>query len=285
MRRQLLVGDRPDFEGATNVSLPDYVAEILASGYPGMRVSSERARRQLLTGYLDRIIDTDIPELGVDIRKPETLRRWLTAYAAATATTTSYDKIRNASSPGEGDKPAKTTTIPYRDALERIWILEPVPAWAPTNNHLARLTHGPKHHLADPALAARLVGLDAKALLDGRGPTAVPRDGTFLGALFESLTALSIRVFAQPAEARVFHFRTMGGGHEVDFIVERDDHRVVAVEVKLSETIKNNDVKHLLWLREQLGERFVDGIVITTGKHAYRRRDGIGVVPLALLGP
>lgn len=61
--------------------------------------------------------------------------------------------------------------------------------------------------------------------------------------------------------------------------------RCTAIEVKLSDTIRDEDVRHLHWLRGQLGSRFADGVVLHTGPHAYRRPDGIAVVPLALLGP
>lgn len=283
--RTLLNGARPELTGTTEVNLEDYTTEILAGGFPGMRLPNARAQRAALDGYLARIVDTDLPELGVEVRNPTTLQRWLRAYAAATATATSYDKIRNAATPAEDTKPAKTTTIAYREALERIWILDPVPAWAPTANHLSRLVASPKHHLADPALAARLVGVNAQALLSGEGAELIVRDGTFLGALFESLVALSVRVFAQTGEATVSHFRERNGRREVDFIVTRGDQRVVAIEAKLSATVSDADVAHLLWLRERLGPEMIDAIVVTTGPHAYRRADGIGVVPLALLGP
>ena len=111
------------------------------------------------------------------------------------------------------------------------------------------------------------------------------RRGAFLGALFESLATLSVRVFAQAAGAGVLHFRTKGGEREVDLIVERDDGRIVAIEVKLSAAVDDEDLTHLTWLRGRLGESLLDAAVLTTGSHAYRRRDGIGVVPLALLGP
>lgn len=280
----LFVGDRRPVEGATAVTLEDYTSEILAGGFPGMRNPSGRAQRAALDGYLERIVDADLPEIGVEIRRPHTLRRWLQAYAAATATTTSYEKIRDAATAGETTKPAKTTTIPYRDALERLWILDPLPAWAPTYNHLARLTNAPKHHLADPALAARLTGVDAGALLRGEGPGSIPRDGTFLGALFESLVTLTVRVFAQAAEARVSHFRTKGGEREVDLIVERADRQVVAIEVKLADTVTDRDVRHLVWLAGRIGTDLADAAIVTTGRYAYRRPDGVAVVPLSLLG-
>lgn len=284
--RTLLTGARPDVRGATDVSLADYTREIVGSGFPGLRHLSGRPLRAQLDGYLRRIVDADFPEMGRDVRRPQLLRRWMAAYAAATATSASYETLRDAATPVEADKPARTTTAPYRDVLERLWIVDPVPAWAPTRNAVARLTRSPKHHLADPALAARLLGVGEDALLSGQdaGPP-VPRDGTLLGHLFESLVALSVRVYAQAAEAGVGHLRTAGGKQEVDLIVERDDRRVVAVEVKLSGSVGDRDVRHLLWLRDRLGDDLLDAVVVTTGPQAYRRPDGVAVVPAALLGP
>jgi len=282
---ELLKGGRPALGGTTDITLSDYTEEIIAGGFPGMRHSSPRAQRTALDGYLERILNRDLPELGVEVRNPNTLRRWLRAYAAATATTTSYEKIGDASRGGEETKPAKRTVAAYREALERIWILDSVPAWAPTNSHLNRLIASPKHHLADPALAARLVGADAASLLRGEAALTLPRDGTFLGSLFESLATLCVRVFAQDAEARTSHFRTRGGEHEVDLIIVRDDQRVVAIETKLADNVTNGDVAHLTWLRQKLGDTLLDAIVLSTGREAYRRVDGIGVVPLSLLGP
>ncbi len=271
--------------GRCELTVPDYTAEIISGGFPALRAGTDRAVRAALDGYLQRIIDVELPENGAAVRRPETLRRWLSAYAAATSTAASYDKIRDAATAGEGDKPAKSTTGPYRDALERLFVLEPLHAWAPTFNHLSRLSAAPKHHLADPALAARLLGVNAAALLRGEGTQVVQRDGTFLGALFESLATLVVRVCAQAAEARVLHFRSWSGEREIDLIVERDDHRVLGVEVKLSPEVNDGDVRHLLWLKQQLGEDFLGGVVLTTGTDAYCRPDGIAVIPLGLLGP
>jgi predicted AAA+ superfamily ATPase len=282
----MIRGDYPAINGSTDVALEDYVTEILTGGFPALRGLADRALRAQLDGYLARIVDRDFPEMGQAVRRPDTLRRWMEAYAAATSTTATYETIRDAATSGQNDKPAKTTTEPYRDVLERLWVVEPVPAWLPSRNHLNRLGAAPKHQLADPALAARLLGVGADTLLSGgdAGPR-MPRDGTLLGALFESLVCLSLRVYAQAAEAEVRHLRTKGGEHEVDFVLVRDDSRVVAVEVKLSATVVDADVRHLLWLRDQLGDDLLDAVVVTTGREAYRRPDGIAVVPASLLGP
>jgi len=281
----LLEGGRPPITGRTDVDLGRYVEEILMSGFPGIYGLPPRLLRAQLDGYLERIVDRDFEDLGHQVRRPATLRRWMEAYAAATATSASYEKIRDAATSDQGDKPTRTTTQPYRDVLERLWILDPVPAWLPTRNRLTRLSSPPKHHLADPALATRLLGVDAAALLHARpaGPRVAPRDGTLLGALFESLVTLCVRVYAQRAEARTAHLRTWSGDREIDLIVERGP-AILALEVKLGQTVEDRDVRHLRWLQRELGDDLVDAVVVTTGPAAYRRADGVAVVPAALLG-
>lgn len=211
---------------------------------------------------------------------------WTVAYAASTATTASYERIRDAATGGHGDKPSRSATAPYIDTLERLHILEPLPGWSPTRNPLAKLTSGPKHHLVDPALAAALLGIDAAALLRGEPPQQpTPADRTLLGGLFESLVALNLRVYAQAARASLHHLRKRAGEREIDFIVRARDGRVLAAEAKLSGSVSDHDVRHLHWLRREIGHDLLDAAVITTGPQSYRRRDGIAVIPAALLGP
>lgn len=280
----LLAGDA-ETGGRCHLSLRDYTDEIVASGFPGVRHLTGRALAAQLDSYLQRIVDHDLPETGLHIRRPATVSAWLSGYAAAVGTTASWEKIRDAATPADGDKPAKTTTLPYIELLTALRILDPLPAWLPTHNHLSALTEAPKHHLADPALAARLVRLGSTKLLAGASPgSPVPRDGTYLGALFESLAVLSVRTLAQRHDARVHHLRTRGGRHEVDMIVEGED-GFVGVEVKLSATVDDRDVAHLRWLRQQLPDQCADLVVLNTGPEAYRRRDGVAVVPLGLLVP
>ena len=276
----LLSGRRDNPRGATSTGLADYVNEIERSGFPAIRRHQGRSLRAQIDGYIDRIVERDVVEQGRSVRNRATLRRWMAAYAAATSTCTSFEKIRDAASPGEEEKPAKSTTIPYRAALEGVWIIEEVPAWLPTRNHLRRLAAAPAHQMADPAIAMRLLGVDTDALMSGSDAGwEVPRDGTLLGALFESLVTLSVRVYAQANEARVSHLRTHGGEREVDLIIEQADGRVVALEVKLSSIIGDDDVKHLHWLESQIGPDLLDA----AGSEAYRRADGIAVIPAALL--
>jgi uncharacterized protein len=285
--RALLAGSfSAPVAGNCPLRLADYTDLILASGLPGLQHLNGRPLQTQLDGYLERIVDRDMSEAGHNVRRPATLMAWLRAYAAAVSTTTSWDKVRDAATPGAGTKPARQTTVPYVDTLSLLRILDEVPAWIPSHNHLARLAQAPKHHLADPALAARLVGATRASLLHGKEAAFTPADGTYLGQLFESLAALTVRAFADAVPASVSHLRLNSGRREVDLIAERDsDRSIVAFEVKLSADVNYEDVKHLQWLREKLGDQVVDTVVLTTGPVAYRRPDGIAVIPLGLLGP
>ena len=282
----LLEGNEPEIKGKTAVDLETYTNEIVSSGFPAIRELSGRPLRRRLASYTDNIVDRDFEiELGEKVRRPEALKRWMAAYAAATGMTTTKEKIRKAAV-HDGTNPSRPTVGSYQEALRRLYMLDPVPGWTPSFSRLSRLTRQEKHHLADPALAVSLLGLTKSKLLEGEGPNELlPRDGAFLGALFESLATLSIRVFAQAADAEVYHLREQDGRHEIDLIVEGGDGNILAIEVKLSGKVDDGDVKHLNWLQKTIGNRFRDGLIVTTGDQAYRRVDGVAVVPLALLGP
>lgn len=280
-----LLAGGADIGGETGVGLVEYVEEIVGSGFPAIRSNSGRTRQAQLDGYLDRVVERDFPEAGLRVRKPRMLRQWLASYAAATATTASYNVIARAADV-DGEQPTKVTTGTYRDVLNSLFLFDEVPAWTPSRNSFARLAGSPKHFLADPALAARLLHLDEDRLLGIDGVSSfLAHDGSDIGPVFEALVNLSMQVYAARNDAQVSHFRTSSGTHEVDFIVSRGDLSQVAFEVKLTPAVNDRDVRHLLYLRDKLGEQIADVVIITTGPYAYRRPDGVAVVPLALLGP
>ena len=246
---------------------------------------SARAAHAQLDGYISRVVEHDFPDQGHLVRRPASLLGWLRAYAAAAGTTASYNSILDAATPGDSDKPAKTTTIGYRDVLTQLWAARSAARVGADGKRPHQACSAPKHHLADPALAARLLNLTRDTLL--RAPDQTPTFGRpepVVGGLFESLVALDVRVYAQAAEASVSHLRTRNGDHEVDLIVEGPAGRVLALEVKLAPTVGDKDVRHLHRLRERIGGDLLDAAVITTSPYAYRRSDGIAVIP-ALLAP
>ncbi len=284
----LLTGERGGVAGSTEVTLRDYAEEIERSGFPAIRNLPPALRQRRLGSYLETTYTYAIADAGKGKTRhdPKAMRRWARSYAAATATTASWEAIRDGATGGQEDKPSFERTAGIRSALEGAHVVEPVEAWLPSFNFLHTLGQAPKHHLVDPALAARLRGVRPTVLLQAGGLEFASKQRPFIGALFESLVAQSVRTYAEVHDWSVYHLRTHAGRHEVDLIVERDDGGVVALEVKLAAVPDDDDFKHLRWLEREIGDQLLDAAVITTGQYAYRESgNGFAVIPAALLGP
>jgi hypothetical protein len=278
----LLRGDRPELDGRCSLAPEGYLGEVLASGFPGIRPLGEPARRRELDRYLELLVAAAPSELGRPIRDPGRLQRRLAAYAAATATTVPESTIADVADQHRPYRLPSDAHDAYRHLLERLGILDELPAIAP-RARLGRLAQAPKRHLADPALAARLLGLDTS--LAGRSRVGAAGRVVFAEALFESLVTQSVRTYAQACGASVAHLRTYRGHHQLDLIVEGQRGELVALDVQFATDLSERDVAHLRWLRRRLGEELVEGAVVNAGDRCYRRPDGFGVVPAALLGP
>ena len=146
-------------------------AQIARSGFPGIRPLDRVLRTDLLDGYLDRAVDYDLGESGSGIRDRQALRRWLTAYAAATATAASLTVVRKAATAGSAEPPSQPTAAAYQRAVEHLWLIESLPAWLPTRNRLRRLAAAPNTIWRPRPRASRL-GLDDTALLEGAQPSS-----------------------------------------------------------------------------------------------------------------
>jgi predicted AAA+ superfamily ATPase len=277
-----------EIEGETFIGFDRYMEEIVLSGLPGQRVADEFGRRLLFGSYLDNLLSHDFEQEGIRVRQPHALKRWLTSYAAAIASTTAYNSILDAATAGDSEKPALKTTIAYREALERLWLIDELPAWLDGENYYSRLKKTPKHYLADSAFAVQLLNISIDALLGG-DKNALPdtrfdkRYGNIIGRLFEALVCQSLKAYASVLNAEVSYFHTENGEREIDFMVTQGL-KTVAVEVKLAPTVDGTDVRHLVWLKQAMGKRLTDAVVLTTGQIAYRREDGIAVIPAALFG-
>jgi predicted AAA+ superfamily ATPase len=199
-------------------------------------------------------------------------------------TTTSYNKMLDAATPGEDEKPSKPTTISYREVLRSLWLIDDLPYWGEGEDFFGRLKQTPKHFLADPALEARLLGLYTQDLVTGRANTSFdPTYGSIAGRLYESLCTMNVRTYAATLGARTSFLRTASGTREIDLIVEKDRNLVI-IEIKIGATVSNHDVRHLNWFEEKVGDRVKEKIILTTGNRAYRRHDRVLVIPAALFG-
>jgi hypothetical protein len=252
--------------------LRGYVELSMQSGFPTPALQlSGRPRRMWLQSYLDDLITHDIEELedpATQRRDPERLRRYFEAYALNSAGVAEHKTIYDAA------RIAKTTAVEYEDLFTRLLVVDQMPAW--TSNRFKRLIRAPKRYLVDAALIPAALRLDALAVMG---------DGDILGRVLDTFVVAQLRPEAVVAdsEPRLFHLRTEGGRHEVDVVVELGGQRVIGIEIKATAAPGMDDARHLRWLREELGERFVRGLVLHTGPRVYELGEAIIAAPISAL--
>ncbi len=248
--------------------LADYVDMALRGGLPEASLQDdERLRRDWLASYVDEIITRDGALLDGG-RDPIRLRRYLRSWAANTAGIPEHKTLYTAAGIN------RDTAVGYDRLLESLLVVDPLPAWS--TNRLSRLTSAPKRHIVEPALLAPLLGIDRAAVL---------RDGNLLGRVIETFVVAQLRPEAVVAETapRLHHLRQADGRHEIDVIAELADGRVIAFEVKAAAAVTRADARHLIWLRDQLGDRFVRGVVLHAGPHTFPIDDRVVAAPICAL--
>ena len=168
----------------------------------------------------------------------------------------------------------RLTAVGYDRLLTALLVVDPLPAWS--TNRLSRLTGTPKRHLVEPALLGPLVGVDAASVL---------RDPDLLGRLLDSFVVAQLRpeLAVSDRSPRLYHLRQQDGRHEVDLIVELANGRIIAIEIKAASAPSRSDARHLVWLREQLGDRVLATLVLHAGPHLYPLDDDVYAVPICSL--
>lgn len=165
------------------------------------------------------------------------------------------------------------------DALDRLFVIEDQPAWAPHLQSRSILRTSAKRHYADPSLAVAALQATSERLL---------ADLNLTGFLFESLVVRDLRVYAQAADAQVLQYRD-NTGLEIDAIVEMRDGRWGAFEVKLGLRYVDDAARTLTKFGSRIdtyrsGTPAVLGVIVPTG-YGYVREDGVAVIPIGALGP
>lgn len=255
------------------------VAEALCrGGWPGFRQREMDAALRGVRDYLGEVIRADLKRVGPKHR-PERVMRLLQSLARNLATTVAATTLASDASQ-TGDPVTAQTANEYLEALGRLFIIEDQPSWRPHLRSRYSLRKAPKRHFVDPSLAVAALRGNAQALMD---------DLNAFGFFFESMVVRDLRIYAQPLEARIEHYRD-SNDLEVDAIVNCEDGRWGAFELKLGgETAIDDAAASLLKFAGQvdtsrLGDPAVLGVLTAIG-YAYTREDGVQVVPIGALGP
>jgi uncharacterized protein len=260
------------------LTLDDLIEEVSRGGWPGFRDLDLAQARRGVRDYLDEVRRTDISSVDGITRDPERVRRLMQSLARNIATRAPMTTLA-ADAAKPGSTMTDNTARGYVSALARLMIVEDQPSWTPHLRSRSDLRTTPARHFVDPSLAVAALGATPDQLL---------RDLNLFGLLFESLVVRDLRIYAQAFDGRVKQYRD-NKGVEVDAIVETDDGRWAAFEIKLAPGRIEEGAGSLHAFVAKVdtvktGEPAALGVITGSG-YGYVREDGIHVIPIGALKP
>jgi uncharacterized protein len=273
----LIAGDKarsPD----PGVDVQEIANRVAVGGWPRFVDAPVDQALTAMRAYVDEVRRTDVQRAGGVNHDPDRVMQLMRSLARNVGTMTGVKTLAKDVAGAEEAIDHKTA-FSYYDALERLMVIEDQPAWGPQLRSKARVRVTPKRHFVDPAIAVAVLRATPDRLL---------ADLNLLGFLFESLVVRDLRIYAQPMDAQVLHYKD-GTDLEVDAIVECADGRWGAVEVKLGPGMVDQAAATLLAFADKVDTdkcgppRFL--AVITGFGLGYVRADGVQVVPIGALGP
>ncbi len=257
-------------------SIEDVTKLIVGGGWPSSIDKSLEVKQRQVAGYCKSIIRTEVSTSDGKERNHEKVEYLLRSYSKhissqATIKTITNDIIENF------DSINRKTISEYIEALTKIYVIEDLKAWSPKLRSKVAVSTSSTRHFVDPAIAAYFLNANSEDLL---------RDVETLGLLFESLVIRDLRIYAESIDAKVCHYRDYSG-READAIIHFRDGNWGAIEVKLGNKAIEGGAESLLDLRRKINTDVMNEpaflAVITATGYAYKREDGVYVVPIGCL--
>jgi predicted AAA+ superfamily ATPase len=254
--------DAPDLGG--------YVDLALRGGFPAAALTlTGESHRVWMESYLENLLTRDVRAAAgsrTRPRDPVRLRRYFEACCLSSATASEHKTIYDHAGIN------RMTALDYDDLLERLYVVEQVQPWE--TNRLKRFTRTPKRYVVEPALVAAALRLDTRGILN---------DGALLGRVLDTFVAAQLRpeLAVSASRPRLHHLRTQSAREEVDIVAELGGDRIIAIEVKAAAAPGIRDAWHLRWLRRELGDRLVAGVLLHTGPRAWELDEGIVAAPIS----
>ena len=273
---QLFAGET-DVVGESTLTIPDLAQIICRGGWPEAVVNGD-SDSLVARNYVDAVINMDVQRVDNVERNPARVRQFLRSYARNISTmaplTTVLADVKS-NDTGFSD----TTLYSYVNALRRIFLIEDIPAWKPSLRSKTAIRTSDKRQFVDPSIATALMHVNVDSLLD---------DMTYFGFLFESLAARDLRIYAQALDGDIFHYHDKSD-LEADLVIRLHDGRWAPVEVKLGSSEIEEAAAHLMTLQKKINTDKVGEpsfkMVLTGGQFAYKRNDGVLVVPIGCIKP
>ena len=252
---------------------------ICRGGWPKAIGKSERVALRQAFNYVDAVAKREIIEVDKVHRSEANTRRLLRSFARHQASQATNGTIASDLKTNDGSTLNDATITSYLNALRKIFVIEDMEAWNPNLRSKAAIRTTDTRYFVDPSIATASLGL---------GPNDLMKDLNTLGLLFETLVVRDLRVYAEAIDGNVFHYRD-NNGLECDSVLHLRNGHYGLVEIKLGgESLIEEGAANLISLAKKIDTDKMYApsfmmVVVGTGRYAYRREDGVLVVPIGCL--
>ncbi len=269
-----------EVEGYAQIDIEQLAFLICRGGWPRAIGCSDRVALQQALDYMEAVIHADISRVDNVERDSDRAARLLRSYARSLAAQTKLSSIVQDIATNEAGRISEDTVSSYIRALKKIFVIEDAPAWNPNLRSKAAIRTSDTRYFTDPSMGTAALGLGPKDLL---------HDLDTMGLLFENLCIRDLRVYTEALGGQVFHYRDKND-LECDAVVHLRNGSYGLIEIKLG---GEANIEKAVSTLNKLAGNIDTGkmkapsfkMVLTgVGNYAYKREDGILVVPIGALG-
>ena len=261
-----------------SLTLKDLAYVMCRGGWPGALGLAAEDALEVVINLVDEIVHSDVNRVDGTEKDPDRVRAVLRSYARNIATMTTSSTIMADVKANDVSITDKTLTN-YLKALRRLFIIEDAKAWQPSLRSKTGIRTSNKRHFVDVSIATAVLELNPKSILE---------DFNLFGFLFEDFCIRDLRVYTEPLRGTVYHYHDKSN-LESDMIIRLYDGRWAAVEVKTGSKEIEDAASNLITLSKEVDTSKIGApsflMVLTAGQYAYRREDGVYVVPIGCLKP
>lgn len=252
---------------------------ICRGGWPGAIDLKEKPALQQAFDYLDGVVKSDINRADGIEKNEERVRRIMRSLARNQGSQTPTTVIANDILANDSSSVNEDTVQTYIKALKKIFVIEDMPAWNPNLRSKSAIRTSDTRYYVDPSIASASLGL---------GPEDLLNDLNTFGLLFETLCVRDLRIFAESLNGSVYHYRD-NTGLECDAVIHLRNGKYGLIEIKLGgDSLIEEGAKSLKKLKDCIDTTKMNKpsflMVLTgIGKYAYKREDGVLVIPIGVL--
>lgn len=254
---------------------------ICRGGWPAFFKTTSEAALDIAENYVDAVTKNDISRVDKVKRDAVFARRLLRSLARHQGTQATISTIYEDLKENEGDSMSEETIVSYIKALRKIFVIEDMAAWNPNLKSKSAIRTSDTRYFVDPSIGAAALGV---------GPEDLINDLKTMGLFFETLCVRDLRVYADALGGKTYHFRDRNG-LECDAVVHLRNGKYGLIEIKLGgDSLIEAGAKTLKTLAgkidtEKMKEPSFLMVLTGTGEYAYKREDGVIVVPIGCLKP